>query len=98
MKTRISFPFLVKNSLEIKKRLQNSAERTLFIEPYCKLQAILESLSIFVYHFHIKDVLPKDSALALFIVLNLIPETLFISAKQNGTFRSEQLNICGFRI
>ena len=50
------FPFLEKNSLEIKKRLQNAIERTL---PYCKLNVIFKSPSKIVNHSHFKNVLPK---------------------------------------
>ena len=50
------FPFLEKNSLEIKKRLQNAIKRTL---PYCKLNVIFKSPSKIVNHFHFKKVLPK---------------------------------------
>ena len=50
------FPFLGRKSLEIKKRLQNTIERTL---PYCKLKVIFRSPSKIVNHFRLKDVLPK---------------------------------------
>ena len=50
------FPFLSKKSLEIKKQLQNTIERTL---PYCKLKVIFKSPSKIVNRFHFKDVLPK---------------------------------------
>lgn len=50
------FPFLGKNSLEIKKCLQNSTKRTL---PYCKLKVVFKSPSKIVDHFDLKDVLPK---------------------------------------
>ena len=50
------FPFLGKESLGIKKRLQNAIERTL---PYCKLKVIFKSPSKIVNRFHFKDVLPK---------------------------------------
>ena len=49
-------PFLVKKSLEIKKRLQDAIERTL---PYCKLKVIFKSPSKIVNPFHFKDVLAK---------------------------------------
>ena len=54
------FPFLDRNLLEIKKRLQNATERTL---PYCKLKVIFKSASKIVDHFHFKDVIPKESLL-----------------------------------
>ena len=88
------FPFLGKNSLEIKKRLQNAIERTL---PYCKLKVIFKSPSKIVNRFHFKDVLPKNSALASFI-LSVIAAKLFITAKQNAIFTSEKLNIWEFHI
>ena len=50
------FPFLGKNSLEMKKRQQNAIERTL---PYSKLKVIFKSPSKIVNHFHFKDVFPN---------------------------------------
>ena len=50
------FPFLGKQSLEFKRRLQNAIKRTL---PYCKLKVIFKSPSKIVNHFHFKDKLPK---------------------------------------
>ena len=50
------FPFLNRKSLEIKKQLHNTIERTL---AYCKLNVISKSPSKIVNHFHFKDVLPK---------------------------------------
>ena len=78
--------FLGKKSLEIKRRLQNAIEKML---PYCKLKIIFRSPSRTVHHFHFKYVLPKDSALATFIVLSVIAITLFITVNKTP----EQLNI-----
>ena len=50
------FPFLGKKSLEIKKRLQNTIDRTL---PYCKVKVIFKPPSKIANHFHFNDVLPK---------------------------------------
>ena len=50
------FPFLGKNSLEMKKWQQNTIERTL---PYSKLKVIFKSPSKIVNHFHFKDVFPN---------------------------------------
>ena len=45
-----------------------------------------------------KEWVKENSALASFIVLGVIAATLFITAKQNTSFTSEQLSIWEFSI
>ena len=63
-----------------------------------KLKIIFKSPSKIVSHFQFKDVLPKNFVLASLTVLSVIAATLFVTAKQNCIFTSEQLNIWEFCI
>ena len=82
----VGFPISQQKVKKKKTRLQNAIERTL---PYCKLKVIFKLPSKIANHFHFKDVLLNNSALASFIVLTVIAATLFITAKQNVIFTLE---------
>ena len=74
-----------KKSLEIKKHLLHSTERTL---PYCKFKIIFKSLGNIVKQLHFKDALPKSCDLVL-VVLSVIAVILFTTTKQMSFLRQD---------
>ena len=65
--------------------------------PYGKLKVMFKSTSIVVNHFNSKDVL-KKLCTGIVYSLSVIGAALFIMAKQNAIFTSEQLNIGNFAL
>ena len=89
------FPFLRKESLEIKTRLQNAIERTL---PYCKLKVIFNLPSKIANHFHFKDVLPKKFCSDIVYSFKRNSCNAIYYGKKNAVSTSEQLDIQEYRI
>ena len=89
------FPFLGKKSLEIKKRLQNTVERTL---PYCKLKVVFKSPSKIGNHFHFKDVIPKKLCSDIVYSFKCNSCNAIYYGKTKRHFTSEQLNVWEFHI
>ena len=89
------FPFLGKKSLEIKKRLQNTVERT---SPYCKLKVVFKSPSKIGNHFHFKDVIPKKLCSGIVYSFKCNSCNAIYYGKTKRHFTSEQLNVWEFHI
>ena len=89
------FPFLGRKSLEIKKPLQNTIERTL---PYCKLKVIFRSPAKIVNDIHFKDVLPKKLCSSIVYSFKCNSCNAIYYGKTKRHFMSEQLKTWEFHI